>query len=132
MNGETIKFTWILITVISSLISGIIGVIISIAYHKKSERRKDKLETLKSFVGYRYHLKGKGFTKALNEIFIVFQDSKDVLDKLNKFYEVVVSKRTSLANDKLAELFKAMCKNINIDPSKYNESFFLKAFNIKE
>ena len=37
-----------------------------------------------------------------------------------------------LANDKLISLFKAMCRDLKINPNKYSESFFLKAFNVKE
>lgn len=125
-------FVWVLITIISSLISGVIGVVISIFYHKKVEKRQAKINTLKQFVGYRYDLKGEHFTKALNEIFVVFQDSKPVLDKLNEFHEIIVSGRKEVANDKLVLLFKEMCKNLDIDPNKYSESLFLKAFNVKE
>lgn len=125
-------FTWILITIISSLISGIAGVVISIVYHKKAEKRQAKLNTLKQFVGYRHDLKSENFTKALNEIFIVFQDSQPVLEKLKNFHETIVSGQKGVANDKLVLLFKEMCKDLNIDPSKYSESLFLKAFNIKK
>lgn len=123
---------WILITLISSLLSGILGVVISIIYHRRTEKIRAKIETLKNFCGYRYNLRGDNFTKTLNEIFIVFQDSNNVLEKLNQFHEVIVSKQTDLANDKLVSLFKAMCKNLKIDPNKYSESFFIKAFNVKE
>jgi NADH:ubiquinone oxidoreductase subunit 5 (subunit L)/multisubunit Na+/H+ antiporter MnhA subunit len=132
MEQEAMTTIWILITITSSLISGIVGVIISIIYYRKNEKRRAKIETLKNFVGYRYHLKGDNFTKTLNEIFIVFQDSKDVLEKLNQFHEVIVSRQTDLANDKLISLFKAMCRDLKINPNKYSESFFIKAFNVKE
>jgi len=122
---------WILIIIVSSLISGILGVVISVVYHKKAERTRAKIETLKSFCGYRYNLKGDDFSKTLNEIFIVFQDSKDVLEELNQFHGVIISRQTDLANDKLISLFKAMCRDLKINPNKYNESFFLKAFNVK-
>lgn len=108
------------------------GAVVSIFYHKKAEKRQTKINTLKQFVGYRYDPKGEHFTKALNEIFVVFQDSKPVLDKLNEFHEIIVSGQKEIANDKLILLFKEMCKNLDIDPSKYSESFFLKAFNVKE
>ncbi len=123
---------WILITITTALVSGILGVIISIIYHRKAEKTRSKIETLKNFCAYRYHLKGENFTKTLNEIFIVFQDSEKVLEKLNQFHEVIVSRQTDLANDRLVALFKAMCENLKIDSSKYSESFFLKAFNVKE
>lgn len=80
---------WVLIIIISSLISGIIGVVISIIYHRKAEKRQAKINTLKQFVGYRYNLEGEHSTKALNEIFVVFQDSQLVLEKLNEFHEII-------------------------------------------
>lgn len=132
METEAIKIAWVLITILSSLISGIAGVAISIIYHKKAEKRQEKINTLKQFVGYRYNLKGEQFTKALNEIFVVFQDSQAVLDKLNAFHEVIVSGQVNIANDKLIALFKEMCKDISIDPGKFSESLFLKAFNTIE
>jgi hypothetical protein len=121
----------ILITIISSLISGIIGVLISIIYHKRAEKRQLKINTLKEFAGYRYDIKGEHFTKTLNEIFIVFQDSRQVLEKLSDFHEIIVLDQKMLANDKLSALFKEMCRNVDINPSKYSESFFLKPFNVK-
>lgn len=120
------------VIIISSLISGIIGVLISIYYHKRAESRRMKLEVLRNFVGYRFDLRGDKFTKTLNEIFIVFQDSRDVLEKLNNFHEVIITDQKVLANDKLHKLFKAMCGDIKINTSKYDESTFLKAFNIKQ
>ncbi len=132
METELVKCTWVLITIISSLISGIAGVIISIIYHRRAEKRQAKINTLKQFAGYRYNLKGEHFTKALNEIFVVFHDSKSVLDKLNEFHEIIVSGQKTIANDKLIALFKEMCKELSIDPNKYSESLFFKAFNIQE
>jgi len=132
METETMTLAWVLITIISSLISGVIGVVISIFYHKQAEKRQAKINTLKQFVGYRHDLKGEHFTKALNEIFIVFQNSQLVLEKLNEFHEIIITGRKEVANDKLVLLFKEMCKDLDIDPSKYSKSLFLKAFNTKE
>lgn len=120
------------ITIISSLISGVIGVIISIIYYRKHEKYQIKINTLKSFVAYRYDVKGEKFTIALNEIFIVFQDSKKVLESLNKFHEITVSRQERLADDYLIRLFKAMCEDLKINPNKYSESFFMRPFNTKK
>lgn len=123
---------YITVLILSSLISGVVGVIISIVYYRKNEKRRAKLETLKNFVGYRYHLKGNDFTKTLNEIFVVFQDSRGVLEKLNQFHEIIISRQSGLADDRLISLFKEMCKDLKIDSGKYSESFFLKPFNVRE
>jgi len=123
--------TEILTIIISSLLSGIIGVAVSIFYHRKYENRKIKIDTLKNLAAYRYNLRGEEFTKTLNEIFIVFQDSGEVLDALKKFYEILVTGQSPLANNQLIKLFRAMCKNLKIK-TKYEDSIFLQVFNLKE
>lgn len=122
----------IAVTIISSLISGIVGVIISTVYYRKYERYQMKLKTLKDFAAYRWDLKGPNFTKALNEIFIVFQDSDKVTSALTQFHKTITSKNTELADDDLIKLFKSMCEDLKINPNKFSESFFLKPFNVKK
>ena len=124
----------ILTIIISSLLSGIIGVIISIIYHRRYEIYRAKLETLKNLVGYRNDVKGAEFSKALNEILIVFQDSKEVLEMLENFREKLISNQDNndLVNSYLLKLVKTMCKNLKVDISKVNDDNFLQAFNIRK
>jgi len=121
----------IAVIIISSLISGIVGVIISTIYYRKHERYQMKLKTLKDFAAYRWDLKGPNFTRALNEIFIVFQDSEKVKSALMQFHRTITSKNIELANDDLIRLFKSMCEDLKINPDKFSESFFLKPFNVR-
>ena len=122
----------IALVIISSLISGIIGVLISIFYHKRSDKKRTKIDVLRNFVGYRHDLKGNEFTKALNEIFVVFCDSPDIQTKVKNLHEVLNSGQHTLANDRLYKLFKAMCNDLKIDTSTFEESSFIKVFNIKK
>lgn len=122
----------IAVIIIASLLSGIIGVIVSTIYYRKHERYQMKLKTLKDFASYRWNLMGPNFTKALNEIFIVFQDSEQVTSALTQFHKTITSKNTELANDDLIKLFKSMCKDLKIDTNKFSESFFLKPFNVRK
>ena len=57
-----------LIVIISSLISGILGVIISTLYYKKAERRKEKMNLIMQLFGNRYDINGDRFSEALNSI----------------------------------------------------------------
>jgi len=124
----------ILTIIISSLLSGIIGVVISIIYHRKYEKYRAKLETLRNLVGYRSDVKSVEFSKALNEILIVFQDSKEVLGAMENFREKLIlnQNNNNLVNSYLLKLVKAMCKNLKIDMNKVNDDNFLQAFNIKQ
>lgn len=90
------------------------------------------MDVLRNFVGYRYNLSGDNFTKTLNEIFVVFSNSPDIQNKVKNLHDTLTSGQNHLANDRLYELFKAMCKDLGINTSKIEESSFIKAFNIKK
>lgn len=117
------------ITVFSSVISGILGVGISTWYYRRYENRKYKLESLKKFMGNRYDLTGDEFSRALNEIFVVFEDSPKVMEALSKYHESINSPKDS--EDDMVLLFKAMCKEVGISHADFNDSFFLRPFNTR-
>jgi len=125
-----------LIVIIAAIISGLLGVIISVICYRRHEKYLRKLKTLKDFAGYRYDLSGENFTRALNEIFIVFSDSAKVKQALKKFYENRMTpssaQSSTLADQYLVELFKSMCEDLNIKTSDFTDSFFLTAFNVKK
>lgn len=116
----------ILWTVLSSILSGLLGVFISTYYYRRHEDRKYKLSTLQKFVGNRFNLKSEAFTQSLNEIVIVFGDCKNVKLALSKFHE---SLGNGKEQDALVTLFKSMCEELDVSISEFNDSFFLKPFN---
>ncbi len=132
---------WIFITIISSLISGILGVIISIVYHKIAEERSLKFETLRNLFGYKHQLSlGVGqrneFNKALNEVPIVFYKSKEVVKAHKNMYEIMTNQqpgepgRDKLVEDKLISLYKSILKDLGMDIEKYlNDADLLKTIN---
>jgi len=116
----------ILWTVLSSLLSGLLGVFISTFYYRRHENRKSKLATLQRFVGNRFDLKSENFSRSLNEIVIVFGDSTKVKSSLSKFHDSLGSGKE---NDVLVSLFKSMCEEVNVSITEFNDSFFLNPFN---
>lgn len=123
---------WMIILV-PSLLSGLLGVGISTWYHQRNEIRRAKLQVLQQLLGNRHDIQGQLFTEALNQVFVIFYDSQDVLVALKAFHEVIMGaqKTTDLANQKLLDLFKAMCKHLKIDPKPLTDNFFLQPFNIR-
>jgi len=119
----------ILIILIASLLSGILGVIISNIYHKRYEERKIKIESFKRLFSNRYDLKGDEFTRAINEIFIIFNNSYNVISALRSFHEKIVNKNNS--EDEFLKLLKEICKDTNLNFEEFNDSFFLIPFNTK-
>ncbi len=119
----------ICVTVGSSLLSGVIGVLVSTFFYIRHEKRKDKLETLRRFMGNRYNLTGDEFSRALNEIFVVFKGSTSVMNALFSYHQAVTSRQRS--EDELIRLFKAMCDDVNLSYNEFNDSFFLCPFNTR-
>lgn len=123
---------WMII-LISSLLSGLLGVGISTWYHQRNEIRRTKLQVLQQLMGNRHDIQGQLFTEALNQVFVIFYDSQDVLAALKAFHEFIrgADKTTDLANQRGLDLFKAMCKHLKIDPEPLTDNFFLQPFNVK-
>jgi len=118
------------IAIISSLLSGLIGVIISSWFYNRLEKRKFKLDTVRRLLGYRYHVTGEGFSRALNEAFIVFADNSEVVKAIENFHVAIISPGKPDIDNKLLSVFKAVCKDVNCLPKDINDTYFLKAFNI--
>ena len=118
------------ITIISSLFSGIAGVIISTYYYREYENKKTRMDTFKRFFGNRYDLNGDAFSQAINEIFVVFKNSKPVMEALSQHHKAVTSGKSS--EDELVKLFKAMCRELELDATDFNDSFFLRPYSTKQ
>lgn len=121
------------ITILSSLISGLIGVSISTFYYRRHEKRKQKFEVLRKIVGTRFALTQNttneakvAFFSALNEVVILFYDNPHVITALHNMHkELNVPNRL---HDNLVSLFKAICKDLNISDAGLNDEFFLRPF----
>ena len=126
-NEAMVGIEWI---IISSVIgSGLLSVIISILYYRKHEKYLMKLNTLKDFAGYRFDIDQPPFFKAVNEITIVFSDSKEVKDAVRVLHDDVQhSKSSTIRTDLLVRLYKAMCKDLNIKTEDFTDQFFLRPF----
>lgn len=116
----------------SALLSGLLGIWISNWYHTRNEKRREKMATFKQLMGNRNELNGQAFTEALNSVFVVFNDSKEVKQAWKEFLIVAMNaNRKSEMDQKLLELFKAMSKNLDISTDYLTDNIFLQAFNIK-
>ena len=120
-------------TIISSLLSGIIGVGISTWYYRRHEKRKQQFEVLRKLVGTRFALTEKAtseakvqFFSALNEVVVLYHDNPDVIKALHNLHrELKVPDRL---HDNLVSLFKEMCKVLNLKDNGLNDEFFLRPF----
>lgn len=125
---------YFLLIIISSLLSGLIGVIVSNKYYHKNEIRREKLQVFQQLLGNRHDLKEQNFTEALNKILVVFYDSKEVLSALKEFHETIISsqKTKDIIDQKFLDLLKTMCIYLEINIEPLTDNYFLQAFNVKQ
>lgn len=121
------------LVILAALLSGLIGVVISTCHYRRFERRKLKLDTSRRLLAYRHagvpgsSLTTQGhFFAALNEVFVVFHDTLDVVRVLQMLH--VELRRPERLQDNLVSLFKAICGNLHISLEAVNDSFFLHPF----
>ena len=94
--------------------------------------RQMKLDVLRQFAGNRAAATNEPlkehespFYEALNGIMVAFSDSPDVVAALDVFRQ---SRGTDAHGDNLTKLFKAMCADVGVDLSAFNDTLFLTPF----
>jgi len=124
-------------TLFIALLSGIIGVGVSIFYHRRAERRAVRLQVLCDLFGYKFQLNldsnnRKEFNKAINEIPVIFHDSKKVLKAHKELYEILNNKDAdnNEKDNKFILLYKKIFQDLGLKLEKYvDDKDFLKTLN---
>jgi len=122
------------ILIIISLLSGLIGALISTYFYIRYEKRKFKLDTLRRLAATRFAITVKGTTEesrneffaVFNEIFVVFHDAPKVLNALEQLNSD--RNRPERMSDNFVKLFKAMTDHLKISHKSLTDSFFLNPF----
>lgn len=129
-------YEYILLTIVASLVSGLIGVVVSYIFYSRLEIRKIKFDTARKMFGSKYQVHGKDFQEAVNEVMIVFSDSQEVIDSMENLWKVVSTPQNArckkAADEALILLMKSMCKNIGIKYKKLPDAYYLKYFSMPE
>jgi hypothetical protein len=116
-------------TIGTALFSSFVGALWTAWHYRRAEQRKIRIDTLRRFYANRFDILGDEFSRALNEIFVVFNASPKVLSALQSYQAAVAANQQS--EDALISLGKAMCSDLSIDTSAFNDSFFLRPFNTR-
>lgn len=119
------------ITVVSSLVSGMVGVIVSMWYFYKLERHKQKLDLARRILGNRFSISGDAFSCAMNEVIAVFADSTEVLSGMGRLYEALQAHGKPNAEGALIDFLKVICKSSGLSQAVLNDGYLLKTFNAR-
>lgn len=123
--------TNIAITIIASLLSGIIGVAASSCFFYKLERRKLKFDLAKRLLGYRFSISGDEFSCAMNQVIAIFSDSPEVLQAMKELYRALEAPGKAHSEEALVDFLKAVCTDSGLAQIILNDSYFLKTFNAR-
>ncbi len=124
MTAETI-----VITVLASLLSGLIGSAATIFFMGRLETRKLKIDTLRRLLGNRDELTGAAFCSAANEVLVVFRDSPRVLSALRDLHRVAATHGKPNIEDALVVLLKEAAAACGLSPNEVPDTAFLQVIN---
>jgi hypothetical protein len=116
------------VTIVSSLLSGLLGVLISSAFYERLERRRYKRETVRRLLGARFDVASTDFKMAMNEIPVVFSDSKKVMAALEEFWQELQTPQKADADPKMAAFLRAVCEDVGVIHKGADDKFFLRYF----
>jgi hypothetical protein len=111
----------------SAIFSGLLGVTVTLWVQKRRELRLRKLGCLRRIAAYRSVPLREPWFEALNEIFVTFNQSPDVINSLNKF-ERAIRVAGGHRNEDLLDLIKAMMKDLNLSRENLDDEFLLRPF----
>lgn len=121
----------ILITLVSSVISGLAGVAIAAWFFYRIERYKLKLDLARRLFGYRHSIAGEGFSTAMNEVFVVFAGEEEVIQNMGRLYLVIETPGKPSLEVVFSDFLKSVAKSAGLGKAKLNDAYFIKTFNAK-
>lgn len=119
----------ILVTVVTSLLSGLIGSAATILFMGRLETRKLKIDTLRRLLGNRDDLTGPEFCSAANEVLVVFRDCPRVLAAIRTLHQVASTPGKPNITDALTVLLKEAAAACGLSPKDVPDTAFLQVIN---
>ena len=118
------------LTALLTLASGLLTFTISTWFYIRHEERKQKLEVFRGLMATRHGLEANPdtetkneFFKFLNESFVVFGKSPEVIESVRDF-----KTHPNRAPDNFTLLARAICKDLKIPDSTLQDNFFNEPF----
>lgn len=122
----------IVVTVVSSLLSGIVGVGVSSWVFYRLEHHRLKLDLARRLLGHRFSIRGDQFTCAMNEVLAVFADAPEVLQRMERLYQALETPGKPNAEGALIDFLKAVCKSSGLTQATLNDGYLIKTFNARD
>jgi len=95
------------------------------------ERYKLRLDLARRLLGNRHSISEPEFSTAMNEVFVVFSDSKEVLKEMERLYETLQIPGKPSTESVFTGFLKSICKVSGLSQKTLNDAYFIKIFNAK-
>ena len=79
-------------------------------------------------MAYRYDLNSVKFVEAMNQLPVVYHESKEVSDCIQGYQSMLGNGDMKIGHQRLLELFKTMYKHLSINTEPLNDELFLYPF----
>lgn len=121
----------IFITIGCSLVSGLLGAILTMFFSKRMELKRTKIRLLTLIVGKMTQLtpqyKGEvDLPIYLNQVYIIYNKSVEVIEQLDKL------KTYNNKNEVYVDLIRNMCKDVGISLERFSDDFITKPFSLND
>lgn len=123
--------TTIFMTIGASLLSGIIGSLLSFRYMTRMENKRLKVELTKQILGNRFSITGAEFSNAMNQVIVIFHDEPKVIHELNRLYQSLQDPLQTDLEEIFIDFLETCCRASKIHNKKLDRSLYLKTFNAK-
>lgn len=125
------SYTLIFITISASLLSGILGSILSLIYMNRMEKRKLKIDLTKQLLGHRFSIQGEQFSSAMNQVIAIFHDEPLVLKRLEKLHSCLKDPMKRNVNDAFIDFLQECCIASKIYNHQLERSLYIETFNAR-
>lgn len=125
------SYTLIFITISASLLSGILGSILTLIYMNRMEKRKLKIDLTKQLLGHRFSIQGEQFSSAMNQVIAIFHDEPLVLKRLEKLHSCLKDPMKRNINDAFIDFLQECCIASKIYNHQLERSLYIETFNAR-
>ncbi|UNW05745.1 MULTISPECIES: hypothetical protein [Acinetobacter] len=126
------SYTLIFITIFASLLSGILGSILSLIYMNRMEKRKLKIDLTRQLLGHRFSIQGEQFSSAMNQVIAIFHDEPRVLKRLEKLHSCLKDPMKRNVHDAFIDFLQECCIASKIYNQELERSLYIETFNAKD
>lgn len=117
--------------VISSLLSGILGVIISAFYYSKKEKKNIQVNLVTELFGNRNKLTSDIFNNALNKVPVVFCESSVIIEEYIKLHDYLLKEhKPKDINNQLFLFLNLLVKHTKLSKNGFSDEIILRVYGI--